>query len=70
MLVIKRRRGCQHEVKMVPVKKHPLVTLKEGGDKESEAESQVRNGVCRKWKLEEQGQKKNENQTERKRDMS
>lgn len=55
MLVIKRRRGgrCQHEVKMVPVKKHPLVTLKEGGDKESEAESLVRHGVCRKWKLEE-----------------
>ena len=55
MLVIKRRRGdgCQREVKMVPVEKHPQATLKEGGDVESEAESQVRNGACRKWKLEE-----------------
>ena len=44
MLAIKRRRGdgCQREVKMVPVKKHPQATLKEGGDEESEAESQVR----------------------------
>ena len=55
MLVIKRRRRdrCQCEVKMVPVKKHPQVTLKEAGDEKSEAESQVRNGVCRNWKLEE-----------------